>query len=65
MFNYSKISSRREYLGLSQKDLSTLTGLREDALSRLENGRSLNPQLLTLEALARALEVNISYFSTL
>lgn len=65
MFNYSKISSRRRFLGLSQKELAAKTDFRSGFLSRLENGKNNNPQFDTLEKLAKALEVNIGFFSTL
>ena len=59
MLNFKAISKNRQKLGLSQNDLSRLTGIRPDMLSRLENGKQLNPTLRTLELLAKALEMPV------
>lgn len=60
MLKYQVISKTRYKLGLSQSDLSRLTGIRVDMLSRLENGRQMNPTLRTLELLAHALQIPVS-----
>jgi transcriptional regulator with XRE-family HTH domain len=60
MLNYKAIQRNRQKLGLSQSDLSKLTGIRVDMLSRIENGKQLNPTLRTLELLAKALEIAVS-----
>jgi len=60
MLKYQVISKTRNKLGLSQSDLSRLTGIRVDMLSRLENGRQMNPTLRTLELLAHALQIPVS-----
>ncbi len=60
MFNYKAIQRNRQKLGLSQSDLSKLTGIRVDMLSRIENGKQLNPTLRTLELLAKALEMPVA-----
>mgnify|MGYP000947003493 FL=1 len=60
MLNYKAIQRNRQKLGLSQSDLSKLTGIRVDMLSRIENGKQLNPTLRTLELLAHALEIAVS-----
>jgi transcriptional regulator with XRE-family HTH domain len=60
MLNYKAIQRNRQKLGLSQNDLSRLTGIRVDMLSRIENGKQLNPTLRTLELLAHALEITVS-----
>ncbi len=44
----------RETADLSLGDLSKLTGITKAALSRLENGRNLNPTLNTLQRYAAA-----------
>jgi len=59
MLKYAAISKNREKLGLSQERLSKLTGIRVDMISRLENGKQMNPTLRTLEALAKALEIPV------
>ena len=60
MLRHQIISKTRSKLGLSQSDLSKLTGIRVDMLSRLENGRQMNPTLRTLELLAHALQIPVS-----
>lgn len=60
MLKHQVISKTRNKLGLSQSDLSRLTGIRVDMLSRLENGRQMNPTLRTLELLAHALQIPVS-----
>jgi transcriptional regulator with XRE-family HTH domain len=60
MLRYTAILKNREKLGISQGKLSKLTGIRPDMISRLENGKQMNPTLLTLEKLAKALEIPIS-----
>jgi transcriptional regulator with XRE-family HTH domain len=60
MLRHQNISKNRKKLGLSQSDLSRLTGIRVDMLSRLENGRQMNPTLRTLELLAHALQIPVS-----
>jgi len=59
MLKYTAISKNREKLGLSQEKLSKLTGIRVDMISRLENGKQMNPTLRTLEVLAKALEIPV------
>ncbi len=60
MLNYKAIQRKRRKLGLSQNDLSKITGIRVDMLSRIENGKQLNPTLRTLELLAKALEMPVA-----
>lgn len=60
MFKHQIISKTRNKLGLSQSDLSRLTGIRVDMLSRLENGKQVNPTLRTLELLAHALRISVA-----
>jgi len=60
MLNYKAIQRKRRKLGLSQNDISKLTGIRVDMLSRIENGKQLNPTLRTLELLAKALEMPVA-----
>ena len=60
MFKYQVISKTRNKLGLSQSDLSKITGIRVDMLSRLENGKQINPTLRTLELLAHALRIPVA-----
>ena len=43
---------------LSQARLAEKTGMRQSAISRIENGRS-NPNLRTLLVIAKALDVNL------
>ena len=60
MFKHQVISKTRNKLGLSQSDLSRLTGIRVDMLSRLENGKQVNPTLRTMELLAHALQISVA-----
>jgi transcriptional regulator with XRE-family HTH domain len=60
MLKHQVISKTRNKLGLSQSDLSRLTGIRVDMLSRLENGKQINPTLRTLELLAHALQISVA-----
>ena len=60
MFKHQIISKTRNKLGLSQSDLSKITGIRVDMLSRLENGKQVNPTLRTLELLAHALQISVA-----
>jgi transcriptional regulator with XRE-family HTH domain len=59
MLNYKIISKTRDKLGMTQNSLSIKTGIRKDIISKLENGRQMNPTLRTLEILARALEIPV------
>lgn len=60
MLKYKKISKTRDKLNMSQGDLSELTGIRVEAISRLENGKQMNPTLRTLELLAQALQIRVA-----
>ena len=60
MLNYKIISKTRDKRGMTQGSLSQKTGIRPDILSRLENGKQMNPTLLTMEKLARALEIPVA-----
>ena len=60
MFKHQVISKTRNKLGLSQSDLSKITGIRVDMLSRLENGTQINPTLRTMELLAHALQISVA-----
>ena len=60
MFKHQIISKTRSKLGLSQNDLSKLTGIRVDMLSRIENGKQINPTLRTMELLAHALQISVA-----
>ena len=48
------VSSARAAAGLSQKQLSSLTGIDQSDISKIERGVS-NPSVLTLDRIARAL----------
>jgi transcriptional regulator with XRE-family HTH domain len=60
MLRYQNISKTRNKLGLSQSDLSKITGIRVDMLSRIENGKQVNPTLRTMELLAHALQISVA-----
>ncbi len=58
-----KIKSTRSERGFSLNRLSTLTGLSKGYLSKIENGVNF-PPLSTLNRIATALGVNLTYFFT-
>ena len=60
MLKHQVISKTRNKLGLSQSDLSKITGIRVDMLSRIENGKQVNPTLRTMELLAHALQISVA-----
>ncbi len=60
MFNYKAVARNREKLGMSQSKLHELTGIRIENISRIENGKQMNPTLFTLETLAKALQIKVS-----
>ena len=47
--------------GLTQKDIEEATGISRSHISKIESGRVANPGLETLEKIARALKVSISF----
>ena len=51
----TELRAARERLGLSLADVEERSGLRRSALSRLENDRTANPTMLTLQRYAAAL----------
>ncbi len=56
-----RIRERRLALGLTQSDLATRSGLSQEAISRLENGRIRGLMQPTQDALALALDVSVSW----
>jgi len=56
-----RIRERRLALGLTQADLATRSGLSQEAISRLENGRIRGLMQPTQDALALALDVSVSW----
>lgn len=55
----SKIIERRQELGISQRDLEKLTGIRQEAICRIENMKNM-PQLDTLIKLMEPLGLRLS-----
>jgi transcriptional regulator with XRE-family HTH domain len=51
----------RKEKGMRQSELASLTGLKQPNLSRIENGL-VSPRQVTLEKIARALDVEVSVF---
>jgi len=51
----ARLRAERERLGLSLTDVEQRSGLRRSVLSRLENDKTSNPTLLTLQRYAAAL----------
>ena len=60
MLKYQTISKNRVKYGLTQEHLSRLTGIRKEQISKIENGKIMNPTLLTLEKIAFALNLKIA-----
>lgn len=58
-----KIKDLRLLKGLTQEDLAEKTGLSVRTIQRIENGE-VDPRTFTLTALAEALEVDISVFTS-
>ena len=52
---FEDITNTRKVLGISQCQLSSLTGIDQAKISRLETGRTNNPSFNTLQKLANAL----------
>jgi predicted transcriptional regulator len=55
----TKIIERRQELGISQRELEKLTGVRQEAICRIENMRNV-PQLDTLIKLMEPLGLRLS-----
>ena len=55
----TKIIERRQELGISQRELEKLTGVRQEAICRIENMRNM-PQLDTLIKLMEPLGLKLS-----
>lgn len=58
-----QIKKRRKELGMSAEDLGKATGRSRATIYRLENGDTSSYTLETLQAIARALGVSISYLT--
>ena len=57
----ARVRARRAALGLTQADLATRSGLSQEAISRLENGRIRGLMQPTQDALAGALGVTVAW----
>jgi hypothetical protein len=55
----SRLKQEREKRGLSLAEVEERSGLRKSALSRLENDKTANPTLLTLQRYAAALGLTL------
>ena len=60
--NFEALKALRLASGESQVSLATRAGVSEQALNRIERGRSLHPRVGTLKKLSVALGVPISEF---
>lgn len=54
------VKEKRIERGLSQKELSTLSGVTQQGISLIERRVLTNPGILTLEAIARAMGLKLS-----
>ena len=53
-----QLKAARDASGLSQRDLTAMTGIQQAQLSKIENG-SVDPRLASLTTIARALELEL------
>ena len=58
-FNGLMVRMLREQMKLRPRDLAQITGLTTRALYNIEHGRSPNPRLATMAALAQALHIGV------
>ena len=58
-FNGLMVKMLREQMKLRPCDLARLTGLNVRAIYNIEHGRSPNPRLSTMAALAQALHIGV------
>ena len=58
-FNGLMVKMLREQMKLHPSDLARLTGLTVRAIYNIEHGRSPNPRLATMAALAQALRIPV------
>lgn len=56
----AELKRRREQLGLSLAEVSDRSGLDKGMLSRLENGKVLNPTMATLWRYAEAVQMQVA-----
>jgi len=56
-----KIKSRREQLGLTQRELAKQVGMNQSRISEVESGERKQMSLKNLRAMARALGVSADY----
>ena len=58
-FNGLMVRMLREQMKLRPRDLAQITGLSVRAIYNIEHGRSPNPRLATMAALAQALHIGV------
>ena len=58
-FNGLMVRMLREQMKLRPRDLAQITGLTVRAIYNIEHGRSPNPRLATMAALAQALHIDV------
>ena len=58
-FNGLMVRMLREQMKLRPRDLARITGLTVRAIYNIEHGRSPNPRLATMAALAQALRIPV------
>ena len=58
-FNGLMVRMLREQMKLRPRDLAQITGLTARAIYNIEHGRSPNPRLATMAALAQALHIPV------
>lgn len=58
------LAAERERQGVSQKQLAELTGTTQSAISELESGITRDPRMSTIEKIAEALGVDLTWTFT-
>lgn len=54
------VTEKREEKGLSQNQLSKLSGVPQSVISDIESGKTKDPRIKTLISIANALETTVS-----
>ena len=55
----ARLRTRRTAIGMTQRELSEVSGVRLDTLRSIEQGRTPNPGVFTVSALALAIGISI------
>jgi len=61
-FKHKKLAALRAFHGMDQQALADKAGLSRPTIQRLETGRTCNPSLETLQAIAAVFECSAAVF---